>query len=47
MTGDVDIALFLGDAVSRETWKREIEDEGYSTACLEEVWDLLEMEQAK
>lgn len=45
--GDVDLALFLGDAISRETWKREIGDDRYSTAYLVEVWDLLEMEQAK
>lgn len=45
--GDVDIALFLGCAVSRETWKREILDKGSPTASLEEVFDLLDMEQTK
>ncbi|GKZ32168.1 hypothetical protein AbraIFM66950_001348 [Aspergillus brasiliensis] len=41
----IDLALFLGDALSKETWKRAILDEGSTTACLEEVWDLLDMNQ--
>ncbi|KAJ5810098.1 uncharacterized protein N7503_002316 [Penicillium pulvis] len=42
--GDVDLALFLGDAISRETWKKEIEDEEYLLAHLYEIWDLLDLE---
>ncbi|BCS20906.1 uncharacterized protein APUU_21338A [Aspergillus puulaauensis] len=45
--GDFDIALFLGSTVSRETWKREILDEGCMAARVDEVLDLLDMEQAK
>ncbi|KAJ5564848.1 hypothetical protein N7513_001090 [Penicillium frequentans] len=42
--GDVDLALFLRDAISRETWKRGIEDEECLQAHLYEIWDLLELE---
>ena len=45
--GDLDIALFLGCAVSRETWKRETIDKGFWTASLEDTLDMLDMEQAK
>lgn len=44
--GDVDFALFLGDAISRETWKKEMEDKGLLQASVEEIWDLLELNQA-
>ncbi|KAJ6073192.1 hypothetical protein N7467_011277 [Penicillium canescens] len=44
--GDVDLALFLGGAISRETWKKEMEDEGSLQASIEEIWDLLELNQA-
>ncbi|BCR95053.1 uncharacterized protein AKAW2_12099A [Aspergillus luchuensis] len=44
--GDVDIALFLGDAISKETWKREVLDEGFTTAYLEDVWDMLDTKQS-
>lgn len=43
--GEVDLALFLGDAISRETWKKEVEDEELVHASLEEIWDLLELDQ--
>ncbi|KAL4744143.1 hypothetical protein BDV11DRAFT_210799 [Aspergillus similis] len=45
--GNVDIALFAGDVVSKETWKREVLDRGYSTAHMVDFWDLLDMERAK
>ncbi|OJI99607.1 hypothetical protein ASPVEDRAFT_148650 [Aspergillus versicolor CBS 583.65] len=45
--GDYDIALFLGCAVSRETWKTEMLDKEIPTASLEEVFDLLDMEEVK
>lgn len=45
--GDVDLALFLRDAISRETWKKEIEDEEYLLAHLYEIWELLDLEDLK
>ncbi|PWY61967.1 hypothetical protein BO83DRAFT_394374 [Aspergillus eucalypticola CBS 122712] len=36
----MDLCLFLGDALSKETWKTKILDEGCTTASLQEVWDL-------
>lgn len=44
--GDVDLALFLEGAISKETWKKEMEDEGSAQASLVEIWELLELEQA-
>ena len=40
--GDVDLALFLGDAISRETWEKVVEDEECEQLFLEEIWVLLE-----
>ena len=40
---DVDLALFLDDAISREAWKKETEDEeGPVPICFEDIWELLE-----
>ncbi|KAJ5096652.1 hypothetical protein N7456_007373 [Penicillium angulare] len=44
--GDVDLALFLRDTISRETWKKEVESEGDLQAPLEDIWRVLDLIQA-
>jgi hypothetical protein len=44
--GDVDVALFLRDAISRETWKKEVEDQGDIQPPLERIWEILDSIQA-
>ncbi len=44
---DFDIALFLGSTILKETWKGEILDHNREAASVDEVWELLDMEQAK